>query len=87
MATTEFAQAVTHLLEDARVTAIMCAEAVPWRCHRNLVSDELLRLSVEVIHILGPGSTRLHTLPPYARFEKDRVIYPPLQGTLQSGGL
>jgi uncharacterized protein (DUF488 family) len=87
MATTEFAHAVDRLLDDTRITAIMCAEAVPWRCHRNLVSDELLRRRVEVIHILGPGSTRPHTAPPYARFEKDRVIYPPLQGTLQSGGL
>ena len=89
MQTAEFDKNLSRCIALARRerVVLMCAEAVPWRCHRNLVSDELLRRRVEVIHILGPGSTRPHTAPPYARFEKDRVIYPPLQGTLQSGGL
>jgi uncharacterized protein (DUF488 family) len=87
MLSPEFRSALAKLLADPRATAIMCAEAVPWRCHRNLVSDDLLRRGVEVIHILGPGSTRVHTLPSYARIEKDRVIYPPAQGSLEFGGL
>ncbi|HUR83492.1 MAG TPA: DUF488 domain-containing protein [Thermoanaerobaculia bacterium] len=63
-------------------TAIMCAEAVPWRCHRNLTSDELVRRGIEVIHILGPGSAQKHELNKMARLETDRVIYPPDQAQM-----
>ena len=87
MGTGEFREALDRLLADPRVTAIMCAEAVPWRCHRNMVSDDLLRRGVEVLHIIGPGAARPHTLPKYARMEKDRVIYPPAQGSLEFGEL
>src|ERR1051325_1714212 len=59
-------------------TAVMCAEAVPWRCHRNLLSDELLRRGVEVVHILGRGKTQRHAMSPWARIEGDRVVYPGL---------
>ena len=57
----------------------MCAEAVPWRCHRNLLSDELVRRGVESIHILGRGSAGAHVLSEMARIEGGRVIYPPVQ--------
>lgn len=79
MATPAFAAAIERLLGSSLPTAIMCAEAVPWRCHRNLLSDELIRRGVEVVHLLGPGSTRLHAPHPLALFEKDRVVYPPEQ--------
>jgi uncharacterized protein (DUF488 family) len=75
MATPAFRSALDALLTDTRSTAIMCAEALPWRCHRNLVADELLRRGHEVIHILGAGATQRHEMNPLARVEDDRLIY------------
>jgi len=75
MATDEFKKAVDELLAGTKVTAIMCAEAVPWRCHRNLVSDDLVRRGVDVQHILGPGSTKPHELNPHARVDGDHLVY------------
>ncbi len=63
-------------------TAVMCAEAVPWRCHRNLLSDELVRRGIEVIHIVGPGSARPHELSKMARIDGDCVTYPPEQAAM-----
>jgi uncharacterized protein (DUF488 family) len=83
MGTEEFRSAVDGLLASRKQTCVMCAEAVPWRCHRNLLSDDLVRRGVEVVHILGPGSARPHALNPHARIEGDRVVYPDSdQGTL-----
>jgi uncharacterized protein (DUF488 family) len=82
MATAEFQQAVDRLLDSDQPTVYMCAEAVPWRCHRNLLSDELVRRGVEVLHIVAPGSTQPHALNKMARIERDRVIYPPEQRTM-----
>ena len=82
MGTKEFQAAVERLLHSATPTAVMCAEAVPWRCHRNLLSDDLLRRNVEVIHILGTGSTQPHMLNEMARIDGDRVIYPPPQAEM-----
>jgi uncharacterized protein (DUF488 family) len=78
MASEEFRGAVDGLLEFDGRTAVMCAEAVPWRCHRNLLSDELLRRGVEVVHILGRGQAKRHAMTPYARVEGDHVVYPGL---------
>ena len=75
MAKPEFRAAIDSLLGDPRRTAVMCAEAVPWKCHRNLIADELTRRGHEVIHILGPGSSKPHTLNPKARVEDDRLVY------------
>lgn len=82
MATPEFHAAVDRLLASDDPTAVMCAEAVPWRCHRNLLADELVRRGVEVIHILAAGSAQPHSLNRIARIERDRVIYPPPQATM-----
>jgi uncharacterized protein (DUF488 family) len=76
MATDEFRKAVDELLGSDRITAVMCAEAVPWRCHRNLLADDLVRRGIEVIHILGPGETKRHALTPHARVVDETVIYP-----------
>jgi uncharacterized protein (DUF488 family) len=76
MGTDEFRIAVDKLLASPKRTAVMCAEAVPWRCHRNILADDLLRRGVEVIHILGPGSTTVHVMNPDARVVEGRVIYP-----------
>ena len=76
MATEEFRTAVDALLASPKRTCVMCAEAVPWRCHRNLLADELTRRGIEVIHILGPRSLQRHVLNAHARLERDRVVYP-----------
>ena len=56
--------------------AIMCAEAQPWRCHRQLIADALAARGVPVEHIMGAGRTRPHTPPPFARIADGRVTYP-----------
>jgi uncharacterized protein (DUF488 family) len=75
MGTREFAEAVDRLLTMEGPLAIMCAEAVPWRCHRNFVSDDLVRRGVEVVHIVGPNDRRRHEMNPLAREEEGRLVY------------
>lgn len=81
MQTEAFSTAVDELIELARtqVTAIMCAEAVPWRCHRSLVGDALLVRDIEVVDIMGPGSTRPEKLTPFAVVEGTTITYPPYE--------
>lgn len=76
MATPEFHAAVDALLASSKVTAYMCAEAVPWRCHRNLVSDDLVRRGIEVLHILGPTSVQPHALNSMAVERGGHLVYP-----------
>jgi uncharacterized protein (DUF488 family) len=79
MQTPEFIVALDKLvaLLPEKHTAVMCAEAVPWRCHRSLLADAVLARGIEVVHLL-PGSQRPHTLSPHARVEGGRVSYPAL---------
>lgn len=79
MQTDAFERGLEDLLAlAARYTvAIMCAEAVPWRCHRSLIADALTARGVEVLEIIGPGHPRLHSMTPFARVRADRVDYPP----------
>jgi uncharacterized protein (DUF488 family) len=86
MATAEFQAAVDALLDSPRRTAVMCAEAVPWRCHRNLFADELVRRGIEVVHIISPGTSQQHVMNPMARVEGGRVVYPAEQGSLLVDG-
>jgi uncharacterized protein (DUF488 family) len=78
MLTEEFQKGIEMLLEiaDRKRTAIMCAEAVFWRCHRRLVSDFLVANDVAVEHIMPTGELRLHKLTEGAVIEEGRVIYP-----------
>ena len=73
-----FRVALDALVEKSRTrpTAIMCAEAVPWRCHRSLISDALTVRGVEVRHITGKSSPSPHALTPFARVENGRISYP-----------
>jgi uncharacterized protein (DUF488 family) len=64
-----------------RPTAIMCAEAVPWRCHRSLIADALLARGIVVYDLFSPTSSRLHSINKMARVQGDRVTYPEAQGT------
>lgn len=79
MDSTEFQAALDRLIERAasRKQAVMCAEAVPWRCHRNLLADALLGRDVRVLHITGPGAPGEHTLNKHARIvDGGRIAYP-----------
>lgn len=84
MQTAEFARGVEELigLSRAKRTAIMCAEAVPWRCHRSLVADALGARGIPVVEILSPTSWRDHKLTAFAHVEGENVTYPPEQGAL-----
>src|SRR5262249_16039374 len=64
------------LAGNAGAVAIMCAEAVPWRCHRSLVADALTARGDTVLHLLGPDKAQPHALRALARVEGDRVTYP-----------
>jgi uncharacterized protein (DUF488 family) len=74
-------EALTHMSCQKRV-AIMCAEAVPWRCHRSLVADALNVRGVPVVEILSESSYRMHKLTPFAQVEGVRITYPPRQAAL-----
>lgn len=78
MATEEFAEGLDTLLDLAEdeVVAIMCSEAVPWRCHRRLITDALLTKGVEVKNIMGLGSVREASMTPFAEVTETGVIYP-----------
>ncbi len=78
MQTPEFEAALDELCALARAeqVAIMCAEAVPWRCHRSLIADALLARGVVVEHVVGKGKTRPHRLTPFARIVGRTVTYP-----------
>lgn len=56
--------------------AVMCAEAVPWRCHRSLIADALLVRGIQVREITSTTGTRLHSLTPFARVNGTQIIYP-----------
>jgi len=80
MQTPEFAAAIDSLIEHAggRQVAIMCAEAVPWRCHRSLGGDALSARGIPVEDILSAGRRQPHKLTPFARVDGTRVWYPGL---------
>lgn len=63
-------------LASAGVVAVMCAEAVPWRCHRSLVADALTARGAEVAHITGAGRAAPHRVTAFARVDGTRVTYP-----------
>ena len=78
MQTEEFSAAIDLLLERGRSNkaAIMCAEAVPWRCHRSLIGDALVVRNVEVLDIMTEKTAKPHTLTSFARVDGERVWYP-----------
>jgi uncharacterized protein (DUF488 family) len=79
MQTPAFAAGITELIELAKeqTVAIMCAEAVPWRCHRSLIGDALLARGLLVDDIMSQTSTKPHALTRFAKVDGDRVYYPP----------
>ncbi len=78
MQTQAFAEALEVLiaLGSERPTVIMCAEAVPWRCHRSLIADALVVHGFAVEHIMRAGVSRIHSLHPLAVVDQGSVTYP-----------
>jgi uncharacterized protein (DUF488 family) len=78
MQTPEFQVNLEDLMRLARMapTAIMCAEAVPWRCHRSLIADALVARGVEVLEILSATKAQPHALTPFAKVHGEQVTYP-----------
>jgi uncharacterized protein (DUF488 family) len=78
MQSDEFKRGLDELikLSQEATTVIMCAEAVPWRCHRSLVSDALQTRGMTVEEIINSGNTRPHTMTPFAVVDGTEIHYP-----------
>jgi uncharacterized protein (DUF488 family) len=78
MQTPEFEQSLEELIQWANQDriALMCAEAVPWRCHRSLIADALLVHGIRTEHIMNPTRRQVHTLTPFAKVRGTKVTYP-----------
>ena len=89
METKPFRDGIDRLLEIARAgrTAVMCSEAVWWRCHRSMIADYLKAMSTQVVHILGPDRVQEHPYTSAARLVGRRLSYesafPPAHSHLQ----
>jgi uncharacterized protein (DUF488 family) len=86
MDTPEFAEGLARLagLAAERPSAILCAEALPWRCHRSLIADALVARGWEVRDVISEREARVHHLPGFARLEGERVIYDVVAGESSS---
>jgi len=78
MQTPEFAVALEKLIAcaGARRTALMCSEAVPWRCHRSLIADALTVRGIPVEHIMTVATRKPHVLTPFAKVDGVSITYP-----------
>jgi uncharacterized protein (DUF488 family) len=78
MQTPEFEQALDDLIQLAKKDriALMCAEAVPWRCHRSLIADALLVRGIRTEDILSPTRRQVHALTPFAKVRGATITYP-----------
>lgn len=78
MQTPEFERALESLIKLAsrRLVALMCAEAVPWRCHRSLIADILIVRGIRIEHIMSLTRCQPHTLTPFAKVRGRQITYP-----------
>ena len=78
MQTKEFADNLLKIVALARENCLtlMCAEALPWRCHRSLISDALIARHVKVLHIISTTSAITHQVSELAQLEGTRITYP-----------
>jgi Protein of unknown function, DUF488 len=78
MQTSEFDAGLQRLIKLARQkrSALMCAEAVPWRCHRSLIADALTVLGIRVEDIMSKNRSQLHSLTSFARVRRSCITYP-----------
>ncbi len=79
MQTEEFQENLERLIQlaEREQIVIMCAESVPWRCHRSLIADALSARSIQVAHIISATHRQPHEVTPWARVEGTRITYPP----------
>jgi uncharacterized protein (DUF488 family) len=78
MQTSDFEAGLHRLMKLAgqKRSAIMCAEAVPWRCHRSLIADALTVRGIQVDDIMGMKRSQVHSLIPFGRVQGHRITYP-----------
>jgi len=78
MQTEDFRQALDRIIDQANATptAIMCAETLPWRCHRSLIADALVVRGFDVGEIFDAAKSQPHKLTPFAVVDGDRITYP-----------
>jgi uncharacterized protein (DUF488 family) len=78
MQTAEFEAGLARAIKlaETKASALMCAEAVPWRCHRSLIADALVARGIEVRDIIGDSQPRRHTLTPFVRVRGTHITYP-----------
>ena len=83
MQSADFAQGLDalHALTAAGPVALMCAEAVPWRCHRSLIADALLFRGVAAREIQSRTRAEAHTLTPFAQVDGERITYPEIRSS------
>jgi uncharacterized protein (DUF488 family) len=77
----EALEALIQMREERRI-AIMCAEALPWKCHRSMVADALNVHGVAAVEILSESKYQMHKLTPFAKVNGLQITYPPQQSTL-----
>ncbi|MEU1367791.1 DUF488 domain-containing protein [Streptomyces sp. NPDC005803] len=79
MASDDFERGLHELLDVAarERPAIMCSEAVPWRCHRRLITDALIVAGAEVVHIMSPTTAKPAVLNEHAEIRNGHLVYPP----------
>ncbi len=84
MQTADFETSLQSLLKLAvrRRTVILCAESVPWHCHRSLIADALVVRGVDVFHIMSETRSQPHALRDFVKVDGTRVSYPPVQEEL-----
>jgi uncharacterized protein (DUF488 family) len=84
MQTPDFASALANAIDLAseHPTALMCAEAVPWRCHRSLVADALLVRGIRVLEIVSSAEPKEHALTSFAHVQDTHLTYPSGQRSL-----
>jgi uncharacterized protein (DUF488 family) len=77
MDTPEFADGVAAVerLASETTSSLMCAEALPWRCHRSLIADALVVRGWDVRDVISEMEARVHRLPEFARVDGGRLIY------------
>lgn len=85
MQTPDFQKSLWDLIGLAKTDriALMCAEAVPWRCHRSLIADSLLAHGIQTEHIMSPTRRDLHTFTSFARVDGMKITYPSEDSQLQ----
>ena len=78
MQTLEFRKGLNFLLKgcSSNVVALMCAEALPWKCHRSLIADALVVRGVKVYHIIGKNSVKEHAITSFAKVSGKDITYP-----------